>query len=503
VREGGTLLSLYNSGNEVWLYDDANADAIRASGGLNFLNGSATEPFESLTKRGLVVGYALEQDDELEIAVYVGDPLTDAELSVSRWLEPQTAFLRVPSGRLCVEPNDSLRVGAETPTDTGGLVEVPPGDYRMTLYRVDHEALFRERREWKGPREIIVLTPRGTPADAVDDLLPFESRRDTTWKGKYEITGNRATALAWFNDYWDTCVLNLDSAAAAKLSLGPGSYIRTHVPAAGVTLISAFGASWKDAARLRPPAGVPLDEYGYAALSPMAEWNGAEALFCRREKATTRIEDEHHAMWIPATVEVLDPAEHPPAAPQPKVGAFTSTDLATKGYFEHGFLPLILCDVLPGAEDLDDLMLPDALVMFDKAFAKSGLTSQGDLEWEEQSLDGPSERAGRVYAGMPDAFVAILASDASIDVLVISELDDGRWIVTGLADDFESRLLSARNRGVVNEGIEVESIDEALKTIFSAHKKSLRAAKAEPVAAPTNIEEGAATLQRFLAAAFG
>lgn len=503
VREGGAQLSLYNSGNEVWLYDDANADAIRASGSLNFLDGSASEPFESLTKRGLIVGYSLEQDDELEIAVYVGDPLTDAELSASRWLEPQTAFLRLPSGRLCIEPNDSLRVGAETPTETGGLVEVAPGDYRMTLHRVDREALFRERRDWKGPQEVIVLTPGGTPADAVEDLLPFESRRDTTWQGKYEITGNRATALAWFNDYWDTCVLNLDSAAAAKLSLGPGSYIRTHVPAAGVTLISAFGTSWKDAARSRPPTGVPLDEYGYAAFSPMAEWDGAEALFCRREKAATRVEDEHHAVWIPATVEVLDPAEYPPAAPQPKVGAFTSTDLAAKGYFEHGFLPLILSDVLPGAEDLDDLMLPDALVMFDTTLAKSGLIPQGDLEWEEQRLDGPSERAGRVYTGMPDAFVAIMASDASIDVLVISELEDGRWIVTGLADDFESRVLSARNRGVSNEGVEVESIDEALKTIFSAHKKSLRGAKAKPVAAPTNIGDAAAILQRFLEASFG
>ena len=255
VRGGGTHLSLYNSGNEVWLYDDANADAIRASGGMNFLEGTATEPFESLTKRGLIVGYSLEQDDELEIAVYVGAPLSGAELSVSRWLEPQTAFLRLPSGHLCVEPNDSLRVGAETPTDTGGMVEVPPGDYRMTLYRVDREALFRERHEWKGPQEVIVLTPGGTDADATHDLLPFESRRDTTWKGKYEITGNRATALAWFNDYWDTCVLNLDSAAAVKMSLRPGAYIRTHVPAAGVTLISAFGTSWKARrAYVRPPA---------------------------------------------------------------------------------------------------------------------------------------------------------------------------------------------------------------------------------------------------------
>ena len=150
IRDGGTHLSLFNSGLEVWLYDNANADTIRDSGALDFRRESKGESFEALTKRGMIVGYSLHQDDELEIAVYVGDPLSETELSMSRWLEPQTAFLRVPSGRLCVEPNDSCRVGPETPTEKGGVVDVPPGDYRVTLYRVDHEALFREQPRVEG-----------------------------------------------------------------------------------------------------------------------------------------------------------------------------------------------------------------------------------------------------------------------------------------------------------------------------------------------------------------
>jgi hypothetical protein len=230
----------------------------------------------------MVVGYSLHQDDELEVAVYVGDPLTEEELSVSRWLEPQTAFLRLPSGKLCVEPNDSLRVGGETPTDKGGLVDFPPGDYRVTLYRIDGEALFRERLEWKGAWEIIVLTLGGTPADAATDLLPFENRRDTTWVGKYQIKGNRADALAWFGDYWDTCIVNLDSGGAAKMELVPGSYIRIHAPGPGVTLISAFDKSWLDGARVPPPRGVRIDEFGYSGFSRMGDCNIAEALFCRR-----------------------------------------------------------------------------------------------------------------------------------------------------------------------------------------------------------------------------
>ena len=383
----------------MWLYDNANADTIRDSGALDFRHESKGESFEALTKRGMIVGYSLHQDDELEIAVYVGDPFIEAELSISRWLEPQTAFLRVPSGRLCVEPNDSCRVGPEPPTEKGGVVDVPPGDYRVTLYRVDHEALFRERLEWKGAQEVVVLTPGGSAADAASDLLPFQEHRDTDWVGKYAIVENRAEALAWFDDYWDTCIVNLDSAAAAKLSLVPGSYLRIHVPAASVTLVSAFGTLWKDAARARPPVGVPLEEYGYAALSPMSEWNGAEALFCRRETAKTRIENEHHNVWIPVTVEVLDPAAHPPTSAEPKVAGLTPTDLSAKVYFDSGFLSLILSDVLPEVADLDELPLPDALKRLDGKLAKIGLTPRGDVEWEEKSLHGSTERACRLYAG--------------------------------------------------------------------------------------------------------
>jgi len=503
VRDGGTHLSLYNSGNEVWLYDDANADAIRDAGGMDFAHGRTGVSFETLTKQGLIVGYSLRQDDELEVAVYVGEPLTEEELSVSRWLEPQTAFLRLPSGTLCVEPNDSFRAGPETPTDKGGMVKVPAADYRVTLYRVDHEALFRERFEWRGPQEVIVLTPGGSAADSAADLLPFEPRRDTSWVGKYEISGSRANALAWFGDYWDTCVVNLDSVAAAKMSLVPGSYIRTTVPAAGITLISAFGASWADARRLPPPSGVPLDEYGYAAFSPMGEWNGAEALFCRRETTKSRIENEFHDVWIAATVELLDPEAHAPAPPQPKIAGLTPTDLAGKRYFEQGFLSLILSDVLPGAGDIDELDLPGALDMLNETLGEMGFVPQGDLEWEEQSIHGGTERACRFYAGQPDRFVALLAGEATIDVLVISELGDERWIVTGLADDFESRILAARHRGIANDGIQVESIDEALKAIFAAHKKALRAAKTPPVPPGANLEECATTLQRFLEAALG
>ncbi|HEU0005563.1 MAG TPA: hypothetical protein VFS12_06170, partial [Terriglobia bacterium] len=491
VRDGGIRLQVPNSGLEVWLYDDANREMIRGVP----VSGSGGMPakFDELTQQGLIVGYSLAQDDDLDIAVYVGDPLIESELSAARWLEPQHAFLRLPSGRLCVESNDASRVGSEEPTETGGRVELPGGDYRVTLYRSDYEALDRERLSWNGPQEVIVLTPGGSTADAATDLLPHQLRRDTSWVEKYRIQGNRAEALAWFSDYWDTFVVNLDSAAASKLSLAPGMYFRTHVPAANITLISAFGKSWAEAQRMRPPAGLPLDEYGYAALSPMEDWNGAEALFCRRERTKTRIEDEHHNVWLPAQVQILD------AKPLPKTGrALVPSDLGQKEYYDSTFLGVVLSDLLPEAAEADEFTLPMALEALQNKLKRIGFIQQGDLQWEEEIDVGTHEFCCRLYAGKESGLVMVFARDGIFDLLFVTELDDGTWIVTGPADDFEHLVTRARAKGAPSAGITIQCIDEELGKVAAAHRKSVRQSKKQPATAPTNMEECAGILERFL-----
>jgi hypothetical protein len=66
---------------------------------------------------------------------------------------------------------------------------------------------------------VVLLTPGGSAAEAADDVLPYVERRDTSWVGEYKVDGRRAEVLVWFDDYWDTCVINLDSAAVAQLAL--------------------------------------------------------------------------------------------------------------------------------------------------------------------------------------------------------------------------------------------------------------------------------------------
>ncbi|HSE98119.1 MAG TPA: hypothetical protein VLD57_07580 [Blastocatellia bacterium] len=500
VRDGGTTLAIYNSGLEVWLYDDSNLEVIRAGNTSDPGFGGMPVRFEELTRQGIVVGYSLRQDDELRIAVYAGPPLTEDEMSVARWLEPQRAFLRLPSGRLCVESNDASRIGPEEPTDKGGVVELPPGDYAVTLYRIDHEALDREHLTWQGPEEVIVLTPGGSPSDATTDLLPFEPRRDTAWVGKYSVHGKTAEALAWFSDYWDTFIVNLDSAAVSSLGLAPGSYFRTQVPTAGITLVSVFAKSWDDAKHIPPPSGVELDEYGYGALCQMGDWDSAEALFCRRDTTKTRVEDEHHNIWIPAVVEVLDVKAQ--ELPEPgKLG--TPTQLGTKSYFDPGFLPLILSDVLPEVADLDEMELPAALDLLDKKFSKMGLKPQGDMSWTDRVGVRVTEASCRLYAGLPDCFSAILAGEGIFELVFISELDNENWIVTGLADDIEARIMSRDSSGipVPHPRIQLRSMDESLLKVFAAHKRTLKKGKASPVPAPQNLEEAVAALERLLTVA--
>jgi hypothetical protein len=497
VRTGGARLSLRNSGREVWLYDDANRAAIRAAGpGM----GGAPARIPELTRAGLLLGVSLQQDDDLEVEVIVGAPLTSSELAAARWLEPQTALLRLPSGKLSVEPNDSSRIGPEPPTEKGGVVAVPPGDYRVTLYRIDHEALFREGLTWKGPGEVVVFTPGGTAADAADDLLPFQERRDTDWVGKYTIDGQRAEALAWFNDYWDTFTLNLDSAAIAKLRLVPGSYLQTTVPAAGLTLITTFAGSWDKAMGFPPPEGVELSEYGYAAVLRMDEWNGAEALFCRRETATARVEHQHHGVWTPAVVEVLH------ATPKVLEGrGFVATDLGAKTWFDDGFLAMVLSEVLPEVADLDELPLPEALGRLDKKLAKMDLRPQGDVSWQERNRMQVSEMCCRLYTGRPDCFAAILAGDGTFEVIFLSELDDATWVVTGLADELPRRVMKKGPNGlpVPHPRVQLENMDESLAKIAAAHKTAVRKSKRKTAPAPASRAECLDAFGRFLAVALG
>jgi len=491
-----TVVSVFNSGLEVWLYDEANLDAIRRSG--------ATQDFDEAKLRalfadGLLAAYSLYQDDELRVGVIVGATPTEKNLSSGEWLDPQTAFLRLPSGQLCIESNDASRIGPEDAADPGGRVTVPPGDYRLTLYRVDYEAFERKGRTWKGPQEVVVLTPGGTGDDAATAILPFELKSDTTWVGSYTIDGRTLEGLVWFDDYWDTFIVNIDRRAIDALGLTAGACLRTTVPKAKIALVSAFAASWKEAMALQPPDGVSLEEYGFAALSPMARWNGAEALFCRRDRTKTGIKARHKQIWLPATVDVLDVrAEMParvrgPLIHDAGVRAYWRGDLRDRHYYDDlQFLTARLMGRVEGVPWGEAMPLARAIEMVDAAMAPLGLQPLGDFAFDVPSQQGPVEYTNRLYAGPGDVVAAIWGSRGVFEIFFLSPISDGTWVLTGTVSPRVAEAIGTR------KGLSVRAGEGRLAGVLDAHRSHAAGAGAVALTAPKDLAAAVVLYDAYL-----
>jgi hypothetical protein len=481
VRSGGSRIRIYNSGCEVWLYDDASTKAIRKMG------------WEKAIPKATVVGYGMLESYPVDIAVHVGEPLTDSELSATRWLEPQRAFLKLPSGLLRVETNDSSRIGEEDPTDKGALLEVPAGDYRLTLYRVDREALERESLAWSGPHEVVVLTPGGSAKDAAKELLPHLPRRDLAHVGQYTIQGRRAQALAWFDDPWTTLFVNLDPPALARLGLKEGGYFAIRSPELGLELTGVFSSSWARARELDPPRGVSRDEYVVGTSAAVALCNYTAALFCNRERARQAIPKNRQKVWLPVELEVLDAVpDAPPEIARIGPNLLRETALAEKTYFDTGTLPYMIGPAIPEAESLDILPLPKALELLDAAFAELALAPRLDIALQRTEGETTVEIAFRVYAGRPDAFALLIAGSIFMDIVLLTETAGGEWAVTGIAN-LMMRLCSAK------PGVRVTMAEEPLPAMLATH---LAAVKGRAATAPSTREEAVAAFLRFFAKTF-
>src|SRR5687768_11199167 len=107
VRSDATAVEIYNEGLCVYLYDETQAEEIKrliASGKYGatksdetfHANLSVSKFGKHIAQYGLALSYELQQDDEISLEIAVGDALSEEELSVARWLDPQTAYLHIP-----------------------------------------------------------------------------------------------------------------------------------------------------------------------------------------------------------------------------------------------------------------------------------------------------------------------------------------------------------------------------------------------------------------------
>lgn len=322
VRAGALSASCFNSGMEVWLYDEANLKELKESGVIDTLLEDGEEEFQKkmkpILKKGMLVAYGMEGDGGVDIDIFVGEPLSKKELSSAYWLKPQKAFLNLPSGKLCVESNDCLRLSSEEATDKGAIVKVPPGNYLLTLYRLDWEEVERRDLKYEGPTEIIVLTTgaQAKPVSKPQAILPFE--RPANPAGDYTISGNEVNGQANFMDYWDTFMFSINSKGMAELGAKQGDLLFISAPSSGVETTVVYlvqeehekeypkglGSFIKRASNLEAPKR-KTTEWGYAYLMNAQDTGGQEILFCRRNDAKVCIEDKSKKKWQQAKLTLL------------------------------------------------------------------------------------------------------------------------------------------------------------------------------------------------------
>jgi hypothetical protein len=186
-------IDVYNDGLVGFLFDEANLQKIREADP-PIIWGAGSEAYDDettqkLLQAGDLLFYGLHGDGGISIEILAGEPLTPEELASGRWFEPQTGYLHLPSGRLWVHSYNSLPMGdnGDEPCDEGGLATVPPGHYRVTLYRKDWGAMekeglmsFSEAQEagidiYGSQRldEVLVLTPLDAPQPQPNILFRY------------------------------------------------------------------------------------------------------------------------------------------------------------------------------------------------------------------------------------------------------------------------------------------------------------------------------------------
>ena len=308
---GAQRVEVFNSGLEVWLYDASFRSELKASRA--FEEDADDALFEKamagFVKDGRIMAYQLMQDDSLDIAVKVGKPPGADALAGARWLEPQHAFLRLPSGRLVIESNDALTIRKSRPTDKGAELEVPPGDYLVTLYRIDWDALEADEIEWKGPWELVVLTGgvKAKPVKSQPAILPWAPRgpgttRWTIADGAYE------GSVLFFDDEMTFCIA-LDAGGVDELGLAHKSIAMLSVPALSFecVLVCVRGDTakfefFRRLEKIKPPAALAGREWAHCQLDNISE----QGVFCLRQRSKTLVSKKQQNVWHPATLRIVE-----------------------------------------------------------------------------------------------------------------------------------------------------------------------------------------------------
>lgn len=308
----GQRVRIFNSGLEVWLYDQSFRYELKASTAFeeNADEALFQKAMTKFVKEGKIMAYQLMQDDSLDLSVSVRQPLTKEELATAPWLDPQHGYLRIPSGRLVVESNDSLTIRTSKPTDKGTELKVPAGDYLATLHRIDWDALEADEMDWKGPGEIITLTAgaKAKPVRGQPALLPWEQK--TSGKADWKIDNGVYHGAVLFYDAEMAMGIALNQDAIARLGLKDKSIALLSVPELNFECVMVCSKGddsgmeyFERMEKLHPPAALAGKQWAHCLIGVRPE---ADSAMCLRRNSKTRPSKKQQNVWLPATMRVVE-----------------------------------------------------------------------------------------------------------------------------------------------------------------------------------------------------
>lgn len=322
IRAGSQRAEVYNEGLCVYLHDEGHGPRLREmleSGKFGkaspdevfFENLSVPEFAAAVVKKRLALAYELRQDDEVVADVAVGPPLTEAELAVACWHEPQRAKLHLPTGKLRIDTPNTMPLDPEEHEDEGAVVEVPPGEYVVSLYRIDWDEMRRqEKKKYKGPQEFILLTPAAEAKKLkyTHPVLPYpEPVENRDWVGAYRIDGSTIACQVNFWDFWEWFRVNLDPAGVKQAGLGVGSVLR--VEAGKTTIDAVFIDDWEKDDFLAQYGTEKFDaaiaERPEVAIGGWSAFGERQILGFFRYKAGKAVAEKFHETWTPGTATIL------------------------------------------------------------------------------------------------------------------------------------------------------------------------------------------------------
>jgi hypothetical protein len=277
-RPGAARFEVRNEASIVYFFDEANRAALKKTSLGRLGSDASPKTVANLAKKKLFAEFVVTRDVTLYGFVALGPQPTAAELAGLDWRPPRVAALSLPSGQLRMETAGSFSLGPELAEYAGLFIEVPPGEYTLTLVEVNDPS----GGEW--PQLLLTLTPAdgsGVPADATATTRPAEPPPLPLAKyAAYTIDDGVFHGLLSPDDTFT----NFDERAARLLGLHFGSPLRVRVGSAEVDayflanatlrLLGQLGDPQLNAANPLVSQWVQYAEFKREGVLYFARWSG-------------------------------------------------------------------------------------------------------------------------------------------------------------------------------------------------------------------------------------